>query len=62
VEAVRRGYEHYARTGEPDYSAFDSEIATTGPAERSIPPSTTATPGWERAKLSARSESTLSDR
>ena len=26
VEAVRRGYEHYARTGEPDYSAFDSEI------------------------------------
>ena len=26
VEIVRRGYEHYQRTGEPDYSAFDPEI------------------------------------
>ena len=26
VEIVRRGYEHYNRTGEPDYSAFDPEI------------------------------------
>jgi len=34
VEAVRRGYEHYARTGEPDYSAFDSEIATTWRSSR----------------------------
>ena len=26
VEIVRRGYEHYQRTGEPDYSDFDPEI------------------------------------
>jgi ketosteroid isomerase-like protein len=26
VEIVRRGYEHFNRTGEPDYSDFDPEI------------------------------------
>ena len=26
VEIVRRGYEHYNRTGEPDYSVLDPEI------------------------------------
>jgi ketosteroid isomerase-like protein len=26
VEIVRRGYEHYNRTGEPDYSILDSEV------------------------------------
>ncbi len=26
VEAVRRGYEHYNETGEPDYSLLDPEI------------------------------------
>jgi len=26
VEIVRRGYEHYNRTGEPDYSVFDAEV------------------------------------
>ena len=26
VEVVRRGYEHYQRTGEPDYSVLDPEI------------------------------------
>ncbi len=26
VEIVRRGYEHYNRTGEPDYNDFDPEI------------------------------------
>jgi ketosteroid isomerase-like protein len=26
VEIVRRGYEHYNRTGEPDYSVVDQEI------------------------------------
>jgi len=26
VEIVRRGYEHYNRTGEPDYSVLDPEV------------------------------------
>ena len=26
VEIVRRGYEHYNRTGEPDYSLLDPEV------------------------------------
>ena len=26
VESVRRGYEHYNRTGEPDYNDFDPEV------------------------------------
>ena len=26
VEVVRRGYEHYNRTGEPDYSVLDPEV------------------------------------
>ena len=26
VEVVRRGYEHFNRTGEPDYDLFDPEI------------------------------------
>ena|ERR671925_1743436 len=26
VEVVRRGYEHFNRTGEPDYSALDPEV------------------------------------
>src|ERR671935_1935668 len=26
VEIVRRGYDHYNRTGEPDYSVLDPEV------------------------------------
>ena len=26
VEIIRRGYEHYNRTGEPDYSVLDPEV------------------------------------
>jgi hypothetical protein len=26
AEIVRQGYEHYNRTGEPDYGAFDPEV------------------------------------
>ena len=62
VEAVRRGYDHYARAGEPDYSAFDSEIVYDWSRRTFDPAVYHATPGYERAKLSARSESTLNDR